>query len=174
MLRGFSLTLSPRPDNIEGHPFFAANNVNGIAITSILDYQVLPLDPDVQALQEAYIRKVVDAVHDLPNVLYEVANESPGGGAIDQQMAGMLSRPELDGLRARTPRRGVPGAGAGRDRPVHRHGRARHVRSRVVQRGGARDHRRRRGDRRARGRCRVRPADRGSAVLYLRASGSDA
>ena len=75
---GFSLHLTAAPDNVEGHPFHAANNVNGIGITSIVDYQVLPLDPRVQALQEAYIRKVVDTVHDLPNVLYEVANESSG------------------------------------------------------------------------------------------------
>jgi hypothetical protein len=39
---------------------------------------VLPLDPAVEAVQEAYVRKVVDTVHDLPTVLYEVANESSG------------------------------------------------------------------------------------------------
>jgi hypothetical protein len=78
---GFGLHLTAPPDNIEGHPFHAANNVNGLGITSIVDYQVLPLDPGIQALQEAYIRKVVDTVHDLPNVLYEVANESSGDTA---------------------------------------------------------------------------------------------
>ena len=78
---GFALHLSPAPDNVEGHPFHAANNINGIGITSIVDYQVLPLDPRVQALQEAYLRQVVDTVHDLPNVLYEVANESSGDTA---------------------------------------------------------------------------------------------
>ena len=78
---GWALHLSPPPDNVEGHPFAAANNVNGIGIASIVDYQVLPLDPAVQALQEAYIRKVVDTVQDLPNVLYEVANESSGADA---------------------------------------------------------------------------------------------
>jgi len=31
-------------------PFHAANNVNGIGIASIVDHQVLPLDPRVQAL----------------------------------------------------------------------------------------------------------------------------
>jgi hypothetical protein len=87
---GWALHLSPSPDNVEGHPFFAANNINGIGITSIVDYQVLPLDPRVQTLQEAYIRKVVDTVHDLPNVLYEVANESSGGGAVDRGMAEAL------------------------------------------------------------------------------------
>jgi hypothetical protein len=38
---GFCLHLSPPPDNLEGHPFHAANNRNGIEITSIVDYQVL-------------------------------------------------------------------------------------------------------------------------------------
>jgi hypothetical protein len=66
---------------VEGHPFFGANNFNDIGIASIVDYQVLPLDPDVQALQEAYIHKVIDTVGDLPNVLYEVANESSGEDA---------------------------------------------------------------------------------------------
>jgi hypothetical protein len=83
---GFALHLSPPPDNLEGHPFHAANNVNQIGIGSIVDYQVLPLDPRVRALQEAYVRKVVDTVHDLPNVLYEVANESSGADADSVQL----------------------------------------------------------------------------------------
>lgn len=90
LFEGFALHLSTAPYNIEGHPFYTANNVNGIGITSINDYQVLPLDPRIQALQEAYIRKVVDTVHDLPNVLYEVANESSGGGSVDQTFAEVL------------------------------------------------------------------------------------
>lgn len=92
---GWALHLSPAPDNIEGHPFFASNNINGIAIHSIVDYQVLPLDPRVQALQEKYIHKVVDTVHDLPNVLYEVANESSGGGTVDQSFAQMMGFSEV-------------------------------------------------------------------------------
>ena len=78
---GFCMHLTPPPDNIEGHPFHTGNNISDISITSIVDYQVLPLDPRVQACQEAYVRKVVDTVQDLPNVLYEVANESSGDAA---------------------------------------------------------------------------------------------
>jgi hypothetical protein len=78
LFEGFSLHLTVPPDNIEGHPFHAANNVNDIGITSIVDYQVLPLNSRVEAFHLAYIHKVIDAVHDLPNVLYEVANESSG------------------------------------------------------------------------------------------------
>jgi hypothetical protein len=81
LFEGFSLHLTATPDNVAGHPFHASNNVNGIEITSIVDYQVLPVDPRVEALQMAYLHKVVDTVHDLPNVLYEVANESSGQDA---------------------------------------------------------------------------------------------
>lgn len=95
LFEGWALHLSPVPDNVEGHPFHAANNINGIGIASIVDYQVLPLDPRVQAVQEAYIRKVVDTVHDLPNVLYEVANESSGGGTVDRRFAAMLGMTDV-------------------------------------------------------------------------------
>ncbi len=90
---GWALHLSPPPDNVEGHPFHAANNVNDVGITSIVDYQVLPLDPRVREIQEAYIRQVVDTVHDLPNVLYEVANESSGADAESVVLPGGSSFP---------------------------------------------------------------------------------
>lgn len=87
---GWALHLSPAPDHIEGHPFHVANNVNGISAASINDLQVLPLDPRVQAIQDGYIRKVVDTLHDLPNVLWEVANESSGGGTVSDEFAGFI------------------------------------------------------------------------------------
>lgn len=91
---GWGLHLSPAPDNVEGHPFFGDNNVSGINITSIKDYQVLPLDALVRSFEETYIRKVVDTLHDMPNVLWEVANESPGGGSVDKAFARMLGLKE--------------------------------------------------------------------------------
>jgi Family of unknown function (DUF6298) len=87
---GFGLHLSPAPDHVEGHPFHAANNSNDIGIGSIVDYQVLPLDPRVQQLQQAYLGQVVDTLHDLPNLLWEVANESSGGGTADPAFAQLL------------------------------------------------------------------------------------
>jgi len=91
---GWALHLSPPPDHIEGHPFHALNNLNGISAISIDDLQVLPLDPRVEALQAAYVRKVVDTLHDLPNVLWEVANESSGDGSVDQEFADFLGMAE--------------------------------------------------------------------------------
>jgi len=87
---GWALHLSPPPDHIEGHPFHAANNINGVAATSIDDLQVLPLDPAVLQIQEAYVRRVVDTLHDLPNVLWEVANESSGDGSVTDEFAAFL------------------------------------------------------------------------------------
>ena len=95
LFEGWGLHLSPPPDNVEGHPFHAANNINGVGITSIVDHQVLPLDPRVQAIQETYIRRVVDTLHDLPNLLWEVSNESSGGGTVDMQFAQALGFSEV-------------------------------------------------------------------------------
>ena len=92
---GWALHLSPAPDQIEGHPFHALNNVNGVAATSIDDLQVLPLEGRVEQLQAAYIRRVVDTLHDLPNVLWEVANESSGDGTVDEEFASFLGMDQV-------------------------------------------------------------------------------
>ena len=69
------------------HPFHGPNNVNGIDADPDgrgLLYNQLRDDPmgkKVLALQEAYLRKVVDTVNDLDNVLYEVCNEA--GAVLD-------------------------------------------------------------------------------------------
>jgi hypothetical protein len=65
-----------------GHPFNASNNINGIngdpnGDGSGSEVHTLAV-PAVRAVQEAYIRKVVDTVNDLDNVLYEISNESNG------------------------------------------------------------------------------------------------
>ena len=64
---------------LRGHPFHPSNNINGIdggKPDDPLSGQVHSLaHPEVNALQAAYIRKVVDTVNELDNVLYEVINE---------------------------------------------------------------------------------------------------
>lgn len=68
----------------KSHPFHPQNNINGIDPskgTDGLAGDVHALThPRVTSLQETYIKKVVDTVGDLDNVLYEVINE---GGAED-------------------------------------------------------------------------------------------
>lgn len=62
------------------HPFSKANNINAIdgdpnGDNRGLEYHTLRIAA-ITKLQEAYVRKVVDTVNDLDNVLYEISNES--------------------------------------------------------------------------------------------------
>jgi hypothetical protein len=80
LFEGHGLHASLEPWCRDGHPFHAANNVNDIDgdpdnTGRVLDTHTLKL-PAVTALQEAYVREVVDAVNDLDNVLLEVTNEN--------------------------------------------------------------------------------------------------
>jgi hypothetical protein len=63
----------------DGHPFHRDNNVNGIDGDPDGDghgWESHTLQiPAITRLQEAYVRKVIDTVNDLPNLLYEIANE---------------------------------------------------------------------------------------------------
>jgi hypothetical protein len=58
----------------DGHIFNPNNNIQGIngggeAVHTLAN-------PTVTAIQEAYVKKVIDTVNDLDNVLYEISNES--------------------------------------------------------------------------------------------------
>ena len=64
----------------DGHPFRRDNNINGIDGDPNGDWQgkeahTLQI-PAITTLQEAYIRKVIDTLNDLDNVLWEISNES--------------------------------------------------------------------------------------------------
>jgi hypothetical protein len=76
------------------HPFAAGNNVNGVsadlqqyyngaehrmsrlAPSFLRDFIEGPEMARITELQRAYVRKVIDTVNDLDNVLYEICNES--------------------------------------------------------------------------------------------------
>jgi hypothetical protein len=66
-------------DPWQGHPFNPKNNVHGIDGGAKAVHTLS--NPDVTARQEAYVRKVIDTVNDLDNVLYEITNEDTGGPA---------------------------------------------------------------------------------------------
>ena len=84
LFEGWGLMHGNRRRNTEdgwawrSHPFNPANNINGLTIegADALSGRVHTLrNPEANKLQAAYIRKVVDTVNDLDNVLYEVINE---------------------------------------------------------------------------------------------------
>jgi hypothetical protein len=88
------------PNPWPGHPFHPDNNVNGIdgggaAIHTLADAEVL-------ALQRAYVARVVQAVGDLDNVLYEIGNEftwSAANSAWQEAMIAVLHELEDGGPR---------------------------------------------------------------------------
>jgi len=63
-----------------GHPYHPDNNIQGFNGNRKSDVGPDLSDPQVRGYQAAYVRKVVDTVNDLDNVLYEVTNE---GGTKD-------------------------------------------------------------------------------------------
>lgn len=71
-----------------GHPFNANNNINNVDGDSDGNGQGGEThtleNPEITALQEAYVRKVIDTVKDLDNVLYEISNESSGDSKLWQ------------------------------------------------------------------------------------------
>jgi len=62
------------------HPFNGLNNVNAIdpddKAVGYFTLRATPMGKQVLTLQEAYVKKVIDTVNDLDNVLYEICNES--------------------------------------------------------------------------------------------------
>jgi hypothetical protein len=75
----------PHGNPWRGHPFNRDNNVNGIDGDPDHDDQGLETHtlaiPAIVALQDAYVRRVIDAVWDLDNVLYEISNETTSGAS---------------------------------------------------------------------------------------------
>lgn len=61
-----------------GFPLAAGNNVNGVAVTGPAAFAVS--NTAVISRQKAYVSAVIDAVNDLDNVLYEIANETDATG----------------------------------------------------------------------------------------------
>ncbi|MEW5976928.1 MAG: DUF6298 domain-containing protein [Acidobacteriota bacterium] len=85
LFQGFSVQAKPfmaANNPWFGHPFHRDNNINGIDGDANgngegEEIQTL-LIPAITTLQEEYVGKVIDAVNDLANVLYEICNEAHG------------------------------------------------------------------------------------------------
>ena len=82
LFQGFSIVEKGHNDPWKGHPMNKANNINVIDGDPDRDGKGLEVRdlayPAITAFQEAYVRKVIDTVNDLDNVLYEITNEDDG------------------------------------------------------------------------------------------------
>ena len=75
--------LQDSREHWQAHPYHPANNVNGIqpdANGDGIGLEVYTLaNRKVTELQEGYVRRVIDTVNDLDNILYEISNENHVG-----------------------------------------------------------------------------------------------
>ena len=85
LYQGFSISRkskSRRETPWDYHPFHQANNINGIDGDTNGDgegYEIHELGSDrVTAIQETYVRKVVDTLNEFDNVIFEIGNECHG------------------------------------------------------------------------------------------------
>lgn len=89
-------------------PYNTANNINNISVPeTIEDYDDKPslhslnVSPALVAVQEAYVKKVIETVNDLDNVLYEIINEG-GATAWQYHMIRFIKQTEA-GMRKQHP-----------------------------------------------------------------------
>jgi hypothetical protein len=66
--------LTQESSHWQYHPFNPSNNVQGLNGNGV-GYHTLA-NPAITQIQEEYVRRVVDTLNALPNVLYEISNES--------------------------------------------------------------------------------------------------
>ena len=63
----------------DGNPYESTNNVNSVSCPNTCPINNTLIPSQVWTYQQTYIHTVIDNLHDLPNILYEVANEPPAG-----------------------------------------------------------------------------------------------
>jgi hypothetical protein len=61
----------------DGYPFTGSNNINQIDDGGGTNAVTMTAPDAITAIQDAYVRKVIDTLNDLPNVLWIVSQEAP-------------------------------------------------------------------------------------------------
>ena len=80
--------MTPHPT--DGDPFQDSNNINHVGCPGNCPTDSAQMSDAVWNIEKAYMRKVIDTVNDLDNVLYEVSNES-GSPFSDSWQANVIS-----------------------------------------------------------------------------------
>jgi hypothetical protein len=99
LFEGWGLQFSP--DAFAHHPFHPENNVNGINGDLDGDGTGIEIhtlgDPEILAIQEAYVKKVLETVNNSDYVLFEIANEcQPSSTEWQYHMINLIKEYEKD------------------------------------------------------------------------------
>jgi hypothetical protein len=76
--------------SMDGNPFETGNNVNSVSCGGTCPSDNSQISAQAWGYEQAYLRKVVDTVNDLDNVMYEVSNEA-GSPYSDSWQASIIS-----------------------------------------------------------------------------------
>jgi hypothetical protein len=63
----------------DGYPLTGSNNINGIDDQGSVNSVTMAATNAITILQDAFVRKMIDTLNDLPNVLWIVSQEAPPG-----------------------------------------------------------------------------------------------
>jgi hypothetical protein len=88
LFNGYELQFETNPK--DGDPYRDSNNINHVDCPAWCPTDSSQMPDEVWNIEKAYMRKVVDTVNDLDNVLYEVSNES-GSPFSDAWQANVIS-----------------------------------------------------------------------------------
>ncbi len=88
LFNGYELQFETNP--IDGDPYRDSNNINHVSCPGNCPTNAALMSDEVWKIETDYIRKIVDTVNDLDNVLYEVSNES-GSPFSDSWQASVIS-----------------------------------------------------------------------------------
>jgi len=72
-------------NSTDGNPFERTNNVNGISCSDACPTDASSIPTRAWTYEKNYLHKVINTVHDLPNVMYEISNESPATSTVWQE-----------------------------------------------------------------------------------------
>ncbi len=84
LFNGYEWQFDTNPK--DGDPFVATNNINHISCPGTCPQDSAVIPAAVWEIEAAYIRKVIDTINDLDNVLYEVSNEAGSPYSDDWQV----------------------------------------------------------------------------------------
>ncbi len=77
LFEGYGIQFTP--GGYKNHPFYPDNNINDLGLSPDENHRLEiheMINKKVLAIQENYVRKVIETVNDLDNVLYEISNEN--------------------------------------------------------------------------------------------------
>ncbi len=85
----------------DGNPFESGNNVNSVSCGGTCPSDATQISAQAWSYEQAYLRKVVDTVNDLPNVMYEVSNEAGSPYSDDWQASVIRSIKRYEATKAK-------------------------------------------------------------------------